>query len=88
MTDTTETKKPTASKSKPTAGQLKWLNQGLTQPGGKLPLFDENGQRVSRRTVESCLDKGWAETWFANPIKPDWQVCKLTQPGRDILDNN
>ena len=82
MVEASDLKKKTI---KPTAGQLKWLTQGLTQPGGKLPLFDENGQRVSKRTVESCLEKGWVQPWFANPIKPDWQVCKLTQPGRDIL---
>ncbi len=82
MVEAIDTKKKAG---KPTVGQLKWLTQGLTQPGGKLPLFDENGQRVSKRTVESCMEKGWVQPWFANPIKPDWQVCKLTQPGRDIL---
>jgi len=23
--------------------------------------------------------------WFANPIKPDWQVCKLTEAGRRTM---
>ena len=55
MVEASDLKKKTV---KPTTGQLKWLTQGLTQPGGKLPLFDENGQRVSKRTVESCLEKG------------------------------
>ena len=69
---------------KPTANQLKWLLRGLDQPGGKLPLFDTEGQRVSERTVRACIDKGWAEPWFSNPIKPDWQVCKLTDSGRAL----
>ena len=36
----------------PTASQLKWLARGLAQAGGKLPLFDEDGQRVSGRPVQ------------------------------------
>ena len=70
---------------KPTAPQLRWLRRGLDQAGGKLPLFDEAGQRVSERTVRSCIEKGWAAPWFANPLKPDWQVCKLTSSGRALL---
>ena len=69
----------------PSPTQRRWLRCGLEQPGGKLPLFDGNGQRISERTVRSCLEKGWAEPWFANPIKPDWLVCKLTGTGRRIV---
>ncbi len=69
---------------RPTQVQLTWLQRGLGQPGGKLPLFDAYGQRVHERTVRSCIDQGWAEPWFENPIKPDWTVCKLTTAGRDI----
>lgn len=75
---------PTLAGGRPTAGQLKWLVRGLDQPGGKLPLFDENGQKVSERTVRSCVEKGWAEPWFVNPLKPDWSVCKLTEAGRQL----
>ena len=62
------------------------LARGLKQPGGKLPLFDEWGQKVSSRTVRFCIDHGWAEPWFTNPLKPDWLVCKLTDAGRKILE--
>lgn len=72
-------------KGSATTGQLKWLVRGLTQAGGKLPLFDENGQRINERTVLSCLEKGWVKPWFNNPIKPDWQVCCLTKSGREIF---
>ncbi len=65
-----------------TAGQKNWLRRGLEQPGGKLPLFDDFGQKISERTVRSCLEKGWAEPWFNNPLKPNWIVCKLTEAGR------
>ena len=68
----------------PTDGQRKWLRRGLDQPGGKLPLFDELGQKISERTVRSCVDKGWAEPWFDNPLKPGWMVCKLTDAGRKV----
>ena len=70
----------------PTAAQLAWLKRGLAQPGGKLPLFDDRGQRVNTRTIKSCISQGWAEPWFANPIKPDWLVCKLTDEGRRISE--
>jgi hypothetical protein len=69
----------------PSVAQRAWLIRGLSQPGGKLPLFDETGQRVSPRTIQSSLDRGWAEPWFTNPTKPDWLVCKLTDLGRSAL---
>lgn len=71
--------------SRPTAAQIVWLQRGLSQAGGKLPLFDSDGQRVSERTVRSCIKAGWAEPWFANPIKPDWLICRLTDTGREIV---
>ncbi|HEY9080828.1 hypothetical protein [Magnetovibrio sp.] len=76
--------KPTGhgTKATPTQAQHAWLVRGLDQPGGKLPLFDGDGQQVSERTVRSCIEKGWAEPWFSNPLKPDWIVCKLTDDGR------
>lgn len=93
--DTKAAKKPRKAKvhkdggvsagGRPSGQQRRWLVRGLTQPGGKLPLFDEEGQRVSERTVRSCMEKGWAEPWFTNPIKPDWLVCKITDVGRAAL---
>ena len=70
---------------KPTKAQRSWLKAGLAEPGGKLPLFDAKGQRVNERTIRSCIDQGWAEPWFENPIKPEWLVCKLTDAGRDAV---
>ena len=71
---------------RPTAVQKSWLKRGLDQPGGKLPLFDSDGKRVGERTVRACIDQGWAEPWFHNPIKPDWLVCKLTEAGRKAVE--
>ena len=69
--------------SRPTTAQERYLARGAAQPGGKLPLFDEQGRRIDRKTVESCIERGWAEPWFTNPLKPDWLVCKLTPAGRE-----
>ncbi|MFN0264160.1 hypothetical protein ACKTEK_09820 [Tepidamorphus sp. 3E244] len=71
--------------AKATDAQLAWLKTGLSQPGGKLPLFDSQGQRINAKTIRACIDHGWAEPWVANPIKPDWEVCKLTPAGRQML---
>ncbi|MGY9019359.1 MAG: hypothetical protein ACKVHX_07830 [Alphaproteobacteria bacterium] len=72
--------------TKPSDVQSEWLRRGLTQPGGKLPLFDEEGQRIPDRTVQSCVRLGWAEPWFRNPLKKDWTVCKLTHLGRVVAE--
>lgn len=79
--------KPTAN-GRPSAAQRRYLERGLEQPGGKLPLFDEYGQEIDARTVRSCIREGWAEPWFANPMKPEWLVCKLTDRGRAALSES
>jgi len=76
------------SEPKPTDAQRHWLKRGAKQPGGKLPLFDEWGQRVHEGVVRSCIAHGWAEPWFTNPLKPEWLVCKLTDEGRHFVDRN
>ena len=72
----------------PSSIQLAWLRRGLDQPGGKLPLFDGDGKKIDPRTIRRCLDAGWAEPWFANPVKPDWLVCRLTESGRALASAN
>ncbi|MGO1117274.1 hypothetical protein ACTL6U_01105 [Rhodovibrionaceae bacterium A322] len=71
---------------RPTPVQKSYLARGLNQPGGKLPLFNEQGQLYSERTIRACLEHGWAEPWFSNPLKPDWLVCKMTPAGRALFD--
>ena len=73
---------------KPTTAQRRYLARGLGQPGGKLPLFDEWGQEIDARTIRTCINAGWAEPWFANPLKPDWLVCRLTEAGRAALHDH
>ena len=71
--------------ARPSTAQRRWLERGLDQAGGKLPLFDEEGRDIDPRTIKSCIRNGWAEPWIANPIKPDWLVCRLTPAGRSLL---
>jgi hypothetical protein len=70
---------------RPTEPQRRYLERGLTQPGGKLPLFDADGREVPVRTIQSCIAHGWAEPWIHNPIRPEWMVCKLTPKGYAVL---
>jgi hypothetical protein len=70
-----------AAEVRPTDGQRRYLERGLTEPGGKLPLFDREGREFPRRTIDSCLAHGWAVAWRNNPINPDWLVCRLTAAG-------
>lgn len=70
----------------PTLVEMLYLRRGLTQAGGKLPLFDLDGQSVDDAIVRRCVDRGWAEPWFNNPLKPDWLVCKLTDAGRRVAE--
>ncbi len=66
----------------PAFAEILYLRRGLAQAGGKLPLFDLDGQDVDATVVRRCVERGWAEPWFNNPLKPDWLVCKLTEAGR------
>ena len=70
---------------RPTAPQRRYLERGLDQAGGKLPLFDRDGREVPKKTIEACIAHGWAEVWTRNPIKPDWLVCRLTAEGYRVL---
>lgn len=73
-------------RARPTPVQRAYLRRGLDQPGGKLPLFDAQGQRYPERTIRACMEQGWAEPWFVNPLKPNWLVCKLTEEGRALVE--
>jgi hypothetical protein len=70
---------------RPTAAQAAYLRRGLGETGGKLPLFDRDGQRYRAQTIRTCITQGWANPWFSNPIMPDWLVCRLTTAGRAAI---
>jgi hypothetical protein len=74
-----------AALMRPTEPQRRYLERGLSQPGGKLPLFDGEGREVPKKTIESCMARGWAAPWSNNPIDPGWLVCRLTAAGYRAL---
>lgn len=65
----------------PTAAEAAYMRPALEQPGRKLPLFDAQARPIRPRVVHTCLARGWAERWFANPMAPEWLVCRLTDEG-------
>ena len=67
------------------AAQAAYLRRGLGETGGKLPLFDRDGQRYRAQTIRTCITQGWAKPWFSNSIIPDWLVCRLTKAGRAVV---
>lgn len=71
----------------PTGRDITYLRRGLHQAGGKLPLFDLDGQAFDADMIRRCVALGWAEPWFSNALKPDWLVCRLTSEGRLIAEN-
>lgn len=77
--------KPWESQDGGSEAQRRYLERGVNQPGGKLPLFDENGQEIPKATIRVCIAHGWAEPWSKNPIHPDWLVCRLTDDGYKII---
>src|ERR1700694_2283866 len=76
---------PNAAPVRPSAPQRRYLERGLDQPGGNLPLFDRDGRAVPKKTIEACIAHGWAELWRRQQIKPDWLVCRLTAAGYGVL---
>src|SRR5262249_33797788 len=76
-----------ASGIRPTEAQRRYLERGLTQAGGKLPLFDRDGRAVSQKTIESCVAHGWATPrgWRAPGAPPPrtraWLSCRLPAAG-------
>lgn len=67
------------------SAQRAYLQGGLSQPGGRLPLFDTYGGKYDAETIRACLRQGYCEAWFANPMKPDWMVCRLTEKGYSLF---
>lgn len=78
-------RKSAPPRRRPSVTQRQWLGRGVGQPGGKLPLFDSQGQTINPQTIKACIREGWAEPWISNPIKPDWLVCRLTDAGREAI---
>jgi hypothetical protein len=48
----------TAAIVRPTEAQRRYLLRGLTEPGGKLPLFTREGRAQPRQTIAACIAHG------------------------------
>src|SRR5262249_36050729 len=70
---------------RPSEAQRRYLERGLTQAGGKLPLFDRDGREVSRKTIESCVPPVWAPLGVPTPTKRAWLVSPLPPAGYRVL---
>ncbi len=86
MAEMAERSRERAHELRPSEAQARYLVRGLAEPGGKLPLFDREGREIPKKTIEACIAHGWAEPWIANPMKPDWLVCRLTPAGYRVLE--
>ena len=62
-----------------------WLRGGEDRNDGRLALFDQFGEPIDKKVVKSAIASGLAEPWFANPMRPQWTVCRLTKKGQDFL---
>ena len=62
-----------------------WLRGGQARDDGRLALFDQFGEPIDRKVVKTAIASGFAEPWFANPMRPQWTVCRLTAKGHEFL---
>jgi len=68
-----------------TEPERQYLLMGLLHQGNKLPIFDDYGQEISHSVIQSCIRKGLSKPWFANPMHPNWRVCRLTELGLQVI---
>ena len=64
-----------------------WLRGGTTREDGRLALFDQFAEPVDKNVIKTAVASGFAEPWFASPMRPQWTVCRLTKKGREFLDD-
>jgi len=72
---------------RPSPDELNWMRRGLGQPGGKIPVFDENDNPVDPKIVRRCLEQQWVEPWIGNQKNPDnlYMACRLSPLGRRLV---
>ncbi len=63
-----------------------WLRGGATRGDGRLALFDQFAEPIDKTLIKTAVASGYAEPWFASPMRPQWTVCRLTPKGRAFLE--
>ena len=69
----------------PSLTQRRYLQKGMRNDRGKLPLFDRYGQRYCVRTVEACLAAGWVKPTYKKTFLKDMDILELTDEGCKTL---
>ena len=67
------------------ADMREWLSGGEAREDGRLAIFDQFGEPIDKKVIKTAIASGFAEPWFASPMRPQWTVCRLTQKGHDFL---
>jgi len=67
------------------ADMREWLRGGEVRQDGRLALFDQFGEPIQKKVIKTAIASGYAEPWFASPMRPQWTVCRLTPKGQDFL---
>ena len=65
--------------------QLSYLMGGMTRIDGKLPLFDESGEKIPQPTIDAVVKKGWAEPVYTRTFLKDMGIYRITDLGKQIL---
>lgn len=63
-----------------------WLRGGTIRADGRLALFDQFAEPIDKDLIKSAVASGFAEPWFASPMRPQWTICRLTPKGRAFLE--
>jgi hypothetical protein len=68
------------------AAMRAWLRGGTTRQDGRLALFDQLADPIDKSLIKTAVVSGYAEPWFASPMRPQWTVYRLTPKGRAFLE--
>jgi len=67
------------------AAQVTYLLGAVDRLDGKLPLFDEKGDKIPQPTIDAVVSKGWAEPVYTRTFLKDMDIYRITDLGRKIL---
>ena len=71
----------------PSLAQQKYLKKGAKHRWGRLPLFDEDGQRYADSTISSCFNAGWIVPAYEKDFMKGAPIFALTDYGHEVVQN-